>query len=321
MRILAASVACFAAMLLSGHGAAQSGYPSKPVRLIVGFPAGTNPDLIARDLAKSLGDAWGQPVVVVNRPGAGGVLATESVAQADPDGSTLYLTSGSAFVSAPFLYRKLGYDPLTGFTPIALVAENSLALVTPASGRARTFQEFIAAARAAPGTLTYGSFGVGSLHHVSMEKLQRTTGIELLHVPYGSNGPLSDLLAGSVDSMWSSLQVAGLIESGKLNAIAYSGLKRNPKIPNVQTVSEMGYPGFESLVWFGVVGPPGLPTAIVRKVQNDIDALASTPAFQRRMAELGNDGRFMVAEDFRRLIHRDFAANKILFDALKIEKQ
>lgn len=321
MRIPAAWIACLAAALVSGHGVAQPAYPGKPVRMLVGFPAGTNPDLIARDVAKSLSDAWGQPVVVVNRPGAGGVLATESVAQAEPDGLTLYLTSGSAFVSAPFLYRKLGYDPLTGLTPIALVAENSLALVTPASGKAKTFQEFVTAARAAPGTLTYGSFGVGSLHHVSMEKLQRATGIRLVHVPYGSNGPLSDLLAGGVDSMWSSLQVAGLIESGKLNAIAYSGLKRNPKIPNVPTVSEMGYPGFESLVWFGVVGPPGVPVTIVRKIQNDIDALASTPAFQRRMAELGNDGRFLGAEDFRQLIHRDFAANKTLFEALKIEKQ
>src|SRR5690349_3873632 len=232
-------IAALAAAWLAHPAFAQAPYPTKPVKLVVGFPAGTNPDLVARDLAKALGETWAQPVIVINRPGAGGVLATEFVSKEPADGQTLYLTSGSALVSAPFLFKKLGYDPLNGVTPIAMVVSNSMVLITSGSKGLKTFSEFLAAATAKSEALSYGMYGTGSLSHVAMEKLQLTAGIRLLQIAYGSTVPITDVVSGTVNVMWSSLQVAGLVESGQLTALAYSGLKRNPRLPNVPTVSEL----------------------------------------------------------------------------------
>lgn len=315
------SMAALAGALVAGPADAQASYPSKPVKLVVGFPAGTNPDLVARDLAKALGETWSQPVVVLNRPGAGGVLATEFVSKEPADGQTLYLTSGSAMVSAPFLFKKLGYDPLNGVTPIAMVVTNSMILITSGSRNLKTFRDFLAAAKVKNEALTYGIYGTGSLSHVAMEKLQLTTGIRLMQIAYGSTVPITDVISGSVDSMWSSLQVAGLVDSGQLNALAYSGLKRNPRLPNVPTVSELGYPGFEALVWYGLVAPPGLAAEIVSKVAGDVEPILKSAAFQRRMIDLGNETSFLNAKDFKDRLHRDYESNKTLFEKLKIEKQ
>jgi tripartite-type tricarboxylate transporter receptor subunit TctC len=311
---------CMAA-LLPDPVAAQGAYPSKPVKLVVGFPAGTNPDLTARELAKALGETWSQPIVVINRPGAGGVLATEFVSKEPADGQTLYLTSGSALVSAPFLYKKLGYDPLTGVTPIAMVADNSMILITSGSKGLKTFRDFLAAAKVKSEALTYGIYGTGSLSHVAMEKLQRTASIRLMQIAYGSSVPIPDVISGTVDVMWSSLQVAGLVDSGQLTALAYSGLKRNPRLPNVPTVSELGYPGFEALVWYGLVAPPGLAPEIVRKVAADVEPIVKSAAYQKRMIDLGNDSTFMGPAQFKERIQKEYASNKAFFEELKIEKQ
>jgi tripartite-type tricarboxylate transporter receptor subunit TctC len=150
---------------------------------------------------------------------------------------------------------------------------------------------------------------------------ERATGVKLMHVPYGNNGPLQDVVAGNVNLMWSSLQVVPLITSGKLTPLAYSGSGRNVTLPAVPTVSEMGYPRFESRVWFGVVGPAGIPSAIVKKVQVDVDTIVKTAGFRDRMTELGNDTYFLSSEEFMDRIRKDYASNKLVFDELKIDKQ
>ncbi len=294
---------------LTAQAAAQD-YPSKPVKILVGFPAGTSPDLIARELGSSLSARWAQPVVIVNRPGAAGVVAAEAASREAPDGLTLFVTSASALVSPRFLQKDLRYDPLA-VTAIAGVARSEVVLISKTFAK---FNELLAAAKSKPREVTYGIYGLGSTSHIAMEKLKRATGVDLLQVSYGSTGPIPDVLAGNVDALWSGLQVVGLIESGKVNGLAYSGLKRAPSLPNVPTVSEMGYPDFEYVLWFGLFGPPGVPSAIVKKIATDTEAVARTAAFERRVADLRMEAAFLDSRRFTEHIRREYADYKALFE-------
>jgi tripartite-type tricarboxylate transporter receptor subunit TctC len=266
--------------------AAQS-YPTKPVRLIVSFAAGGPTDVVARMLGEKLGAAWGQPVVVENRAGAGGTIGSALVAKAAPDGYTLNLAA-SAHVYNGFLFDNLPYDPIRDFTPIAKVSYYPLLLVSHPSFPAASVKELVDYARANPGKLAFGSAGGGTGSHLTAELFRRAAGVDVLIVHYKGAAPAStDLLGGRLHAMFDN-PVSALqhVKDGKLRALATTGPKRSPWI-GLPTVAESGYPGFESGVWFAFIGPAGLPADIVNRVATDVGTLLDMMEVQQRLAALG----------------------------------
>ncbi|HZR62423.1 MAG TPA: tripartite tricarboxylate transporter substrate binding protein [Xanthobacteraceae bacterium] len=295
---LAAAILGFA--LLPCH--AQDGvYPVRPVQIVVPFPPGGSADLVGRTLADKVGAAFGQQVVIINRPGAAGVIGTQSVAAAPPDGYTLALSSVGSLIIAPALATRRPYEVLTDFAPITLVAK--VAEVTMASAKAdiRSFPELIAVAKAHPGKLSYGSTGVGSIPHLATELLKKEGGIDMVHVPYtGGATSLSDLLTGRIEIMINDLPAyLPHIRSGALNALAVNGPQRSNLLPDVPTTAELGYPTIVSENWFGLLAPAQTPPAIVAKINRAFVAALADPSVK---AALGRNGVAAVGQpvdDFR----------------------
>jgi len=295
---LAAAILGFA--LLPCH--AQDGvYPVRPVQIVVPFPPGGSADLVGRTLADKVGAAFGQQVVIINRPGAAGVIGTQSVAAAPPDGYTLALSSVGSLIIAPALATRRPYAVLTDFAPITLVAK--VAEVTMASAKAdiRSFPELIAVAKAHPGKLSYGSTGVGSIPHLATELLKKEGGIDMVHVPYtGGATSLSDLLTGRIEIMINDLPAyLPHIRSGALNALAVNGPQRSDLLPDVPTTAELGYPTIVSENWFGLLAPAQTPPAIVAKINRAFVAALADPSVK---AALGRNGVAAVGQpvdDFR----------------------
>jgi tripartite-type tricarboxylate transporter receptor subunit TctC len=295
---LAAAILGFA--LLPCH--AQDGvYPVRPVQIVVPFPPGGSADLVGRTLADKVGAAFGQQVVIINRPGAAGVIGTQSVAAAPPDGYTLALSSVGSLIIAPALATRRPYEVLTDFAPITLVAK--VAEVTMASAKAdiRSFPELIAVAKAHPGKLSYGSTGVGSIPHLATELLKKEAGIDMVHVPYtGGATSLSDLLTGRIEIMINDLPAyLPHIRSGALNALAVNGPQRSDLLPDVPTTAELGYPTIVSENWFGLLAPAQTPPAIVAKINRAFVAALADPSVK---AALGRNGVAAVGQpvdDFR----------------------
>jgi tripartite-type tricarboxylate transporter receptor subunit TctC len=282
-------------------GAAET-YPTRPVRLLVGLVAGGGTDVIARIVASKLGDALGQPVVVENRAGSGGLIAADTAAKAAPDGHTLLF--GALSYSAIFasLYKKLPYDPVKDFAPISLVATVPNVLVVNPSFPARTVGAFIAHAKANPGKLSYGSSGNGSSLHLSMEMLKKRTGIEVSHVAYkGGAAAVIDLIGGHIEVMFDNLpgQIA-FVKSGRTRALAVTTAKRNFQLPEVPTMIEAGVPGFEVIVWYGVFAPARVPAAIVAKLNTELVKTLKLPEIRERMAEQGAEPSPTTPEAFAR---------------------
>ena len=245
---------------------AADAWPSKPIRLIVPFPPGGPTDVMGRILAKQLSDRLGQPVVVENKAGAGGNIGTDFTAKAAPDGYTLALSAVSSLAIAPALYPKLPYNVNTDFTPITLVGIAKGAIVAHPSAPFSDLKGLVAYAKANPGKLSYATSGLGTANHLAAEYLQSVAQIKLTHVPYKGTAPATqDLLAGIVPmSFESSLTSAAVnVQAGKLKAIAITAATRSPLLPNVPTVAEGGYPGFDVPTWFGLVGPAGLPKDVL----------------------------------------------------------
>lgn len=249
---------------------AQAG---KPLRLIVPFTPGGSTDILARAIAPKLALALGQTVLIDNRPGAGGSLGAGEAAKAEPDGQTLLMGHIGTLAVNPAIYPKLGYDPLKSFVPVAWVARVPNVLVVPAHSPAKSFKQFIELARAKPGQLTFSSGGNGSAAHITFEYLKLRSKIFMLHIPYRGTAPsVTDLIGGQVDATFTGAPaVLPHVRSGRLRALAVSSAQRIPALPDVPTVAESGYPGFEADQWYGVVAPAGTPAAVVARLNAEIN--------------------------------------------------
>ncbi|MBX6374433.1 MAG: tripartite tricarboxylate transporter substrate binding protein [Acetobacteraceae bacterium] len=291
-RALLASLGTAAATLLPpGAGTlAQApqpapAWPTRPVRLVVPFAPGGPADAIARSIGERLGEIWGQPVVVENRAGAGGNIGAEHVARSAPDGYTLLLCA-SSHVQNVALYRSLPYDPIRDFTPISLVAYYSLVVVVHPSVPARTLAEFAALMREKPGEVTITSAGVGTPTHLSAELFALRVGAQFTHVPFQGAAPAhTALLGGQVQAMFNNPVLAvPAVRAGRLRALATTGPRRSPALPEVPTVAESGHPGYEVGTWYAVIGPAGLPAPLVAKIDADLRRVLAEPALRERFA-------------------------------------
>jgi len=302
---LLAAAACLAALLASAPAQAQE-YPSRPVKVIVPFSPGGAVDGPMRVIAQELGKRMGQQVVVENKPGAGATIGSEIVARAAPDGYTLLLASQTNAISAS-LYSKLAYDPIDDFAPISLIGEEPGVLVVNPALPVKTFQEFIAYVKERPGQVDYASSGNGSGQHLFAALLASSTGLKMNHIPYkGSGQATTDLLGGQVMvSIPGTAGMVGHIKAGKLRALAVTGAKRSPQLPDVPTVMESGVPGFEAYVWMGLLAPKGTPPAIIDRLHRELAAVLATTEVKTYMATAGIEivgstpaefGRFFRAE-------------------------
>ena len=282
-------------------------FPSRPVTLVVPFPPGGGTDTGARILADQLGKRWGQPVVVENKGGAAGQIGADAVAKARPDGYTLLLGNIGTQAINPSLYPKLPYDPETAFAPISLVAELPLAMMVNPAVPATTVAEFIALAKSRPGQMSYSSAGAGGAPHLVAELFKDQTGTFVLHVPYRGGGPaIADLLAGHVQlSFVTVLEASAHVKAGKLRALAVTGDKRVPALPDVPTLAETVLPGFNAISWIGMLAPAGTPPDIVDKIAADVRAVMAVDATKARFVSLGGVPRATTPQEFARLIAGD----------------
>ena len=294
------------ACLIAGFVQAQE-YPSKSVRLIAAAAPGGNPDVLARMLAARLSDSFGKPFVVENIPGAGGVVAAEQVARANPDGHVLMLGDSGALAINPALNSKLTYSPLRDFTLITALAAVPTVLVAPASVPATTLQEFVAAAKARPGAMTYGSAGNGSVHHLTMAVFAARAGIDMLHVPYkGGTALVAALLAGEVQSGWSGIpNVASHIKAGKLKVFAISTVRRSASLPDVPTAIELGYADFDIATVIGLQAPAGAPREVVTRLQTAVARILRERETAERMTNLGMELMENGTEHYARFVRED----------------
>ncbi len=293
-------------------------YPSKAVRMIVGFPAGGTSDIMARLTGQKLSEAWGQTFIIDNRPGAGGNIGTELVAKAAPDGYTLLVSPGSTLTSNPAVYSKVPFDTVRDFAPVTMIAGVPNALVVHPSVPVKNVKELIALAKASPGQLAYASTGAGQSTHLSAELLKTSAGINMIHVPYKGSAPaLTDIVAGQVSVMFDNLpSVLPFIKSGRLKPLAVSSAARSRALPDLPTVAESGLPGFDVTVWFAVLAPAATPRDIVNRLNAEIVKAINTPDMRQRLAQQGADAIGNTPEEFAAIIKRDLAKwAKVVKDA------
>jgi tripartite-type tricarboxylate transporter receptor subunit TctC len=269
--------------------AAAQDYPNRPIKLVIGFGAGGSTDIVGRIVAKHLTEKLGQPVVVENKAGAGGTIGADLVAKAPADGYTLTLGTTSTHAIAAGAYSKLPYNPVTDFTHISLVAITPYLLVTSSKTPAAKLPEFVTLAKAQAGKLNYGSAGSGTATHLSMEMLKDAAKIDLQHVPYKSNADSERaIIAGEVDAVFGSMPaLLQNAKAGKVKPIAVGTLTRSPALPEVPTVAEQGYPGFEAALWLGIMGPANLPKPIVDKLHKALVEIVALPEFKTMMDNNG----------------------------------
>lgn len=281
--------AVFASSLLRSQGLQAQTYPSKPIRLLVPFPPGGSTDIVARIVAQKLSERLGQQVIIENRGGAGGTLGTEIAARAAPDGYTLTLATTSTHVVAPSVYARLGYDPVRDFAPLSLVAVTPYLLVIHPSLPAKSLQEFVAYTKARPGQLNYASAGTGSTTHLAMEMLKGAAGLYVVHIPYNGNGPASTaVIAGQVEILFGSLPaVLPHARSGRVRALAVGSPQRSPSLPDVPTVAESGFPGFDASLWLAIMAPAGTPAAVIARLHGEILAVVTAPEAADALGKAG----------------------------------
>ena len=281
----------FAAYAQAPSTGAASSYPAKPVRILVGFAPGGSTDLTARLFAQELNRMWGTQVVVDNRPGASGMIAAELTSKAPPDGYTWLVSPQTSTVVAPLIYKKVGYDPIRDFTPIAVIGSTPQLLVLHPSLPPRNFKEFAAFVKANATTLSYGSGGFGSTPHMAGELFNTSLKVRVTHVPYkGENPGVADLLGGQIPFMFSNLPVVlPHVQAGKLRAVAITSPTRSPLAPEFPTVAESGIPGFDTATWSGLYVPSATPRELVKRINADVVKIANTPDFKKRMQQQGID--------------------------------
>jgi len=302
-----AAAALFA--LGSGLAHAQSAYPVKPIRIIVGFSPGGGVDLVGRTIAQRLNEAFGQPAIVENRTGAGGNIGTDFVAKAAPDGYTLLMGYNGNMSINPALLGKLPYDPVRDFTPVALATVATNLLVSHPSLPVKTVKELVAFVKAKPDQLNYASAGVGSVGHMAAELLATTAGIRIQHIPYKGNGAaIADVLAGQVPLMFSAPgAVVHHVRSGRLRGIAVASERRPPGLQDVPTFAEAGFRGVEASAWFGVFGPAGLPAAIVERLNSEIVRGLKMPEIHTRLTNAGYDPAPSTPAELAEVLKTDLA--------------
>jgi len=292
-------VACALALSLSALAGAQD-FPSKPIRLIVPFPPGGGNDTVARAIAQQASPALGQPIVVDNRPGAGGIVGAELAAKAPADGYTLFLGGVGSHAVNPNLHSKLPYDPVKDFAPITLLASAPSVLVVNPSVPAHSLAEFTAYARANPGKLNFASNGNGSSAQLAAVMYESMAGVTMVHVPYKGLGPaLTDLLSGRVQLMFSSIvAIVPHIQAGRLRALAVTGRKRSALLPELPTIAESGFPGYEAGSWYGILAPAGTPRPIVERLHDELVKALKAPEVSQRLASEGAEVIGSTPEEF-----------------------
>lgn len=300
--------ACVVATFAFATPASAQTWPSGPVTIVVPFTPGTGIDIIARALGTRLAEKWGQPVVVDNKPGASGNIGTEIVARANPDGHTLLMQVNTLVMNVS-LMKSVPYDPVRDFEPVSLTAWGALMLVAHPSLNVATVAELVRAAKAAPGKISYGSPGVGTPHHMSMELFRSVSGVELLHVPYkGTAGAVNDLLGGQVQTMFLPVHV-GLqhVKAGKLRALAIGSPQRSTLAPEVPTLKEAGVDGVEVDMWYGLFAPRGTPKDLVGRLNGELAALIGSPQLAGFFAGQGLVPATSTPGELRALVEKDLA--------------
>ena len=286
MKVLQALFVAF--LLCAGNAHAQT-YPDKPIRLLVGFAAGGPADISARVLADRFTEAWGKPVIVENVTGAAGNVATDRVAKAAPDGYTLLAAASATIVTNPSLYQKLSFDPVKDLAPISQICFTPNLLVVPADLPVKNVAELVAYARAQPGKLTFGSAGVGTSQHLAGELFKTMAGIDIQHVPYrGIAAVMPDVLAGRLTMVFGNISaVLPLVREGKLRALAVTSPRRSAAVPDLPTMIEQGFAGFDSTAWFALMAPAGTPQPIIELLHRETVRALALPEVRKRFADLG----------------------------------
>ena len=293
--------------VMAGEAAAQSNYPAKPVRIIVNFATGGPSDIVARLLGPKLTESWGKAVVVENIPGAAGNIGAERAAKATPDGYTLLLSGSPPIVISPSLYEKLPYDPLRDLTPVSQICTIPNLLVVHPAVPAKSVRELITLAKAQPGQLTFASAGTGTGSHLGGELFKTMAGLDIRHVPYkGTGATIPDLLGGHVTMTIAPMAAfLPLVREGRLRALAVASAKRSSAIPQLPTIAESGFPGYENSAWQGILAPVKTPAMIIRKVHLDIVKVIALPEVRARFAELGMEPVGNSPGEFAHIIKAD----------------
>jgi len=317
MKVVVRALSGLALVCATGLSLAQ-GYPNKPIRLVVPFPPGGGTDVLAREAAVKVASNTGWNIVTENRPGSGGNIGVDTVAKSDPDGYSLVLGQTSNLAINPTLYAKLPYDPENDLTAIGLIADAPLVIVVPAGSPLKSLDDMIAAAKAKPGILNYASSGNGTVSHLAAVQLQNAAGIQLTHIPYkGAAQASNDLIGGQIDMYLSSVPtLIGHVRNGKMRALAVTSAQRVPDLPDVPTIAERGYPGFEAVTWFGLAAPKGVPKDIVDRLNAEFNKALQSKELSVKYQEQGARVLTGTPDDFAKLIRDDRARwGKIVKDS------
>ena len=306
-RLCVAFLGLAAVALPHGAAQAQTAYPAKAIRLIVPFPPGGGTDMIARAVAQKMADQNKWSVIVDNRPGAGGNLGVDAVAKADPDGYTLVMGQTSNLTINPTLYKKLPYDPLKDLAPVALVSSSPIVMAVPVNSRFKNFADVVAASKGKPEALTLGYSGNGTVAHLAGELAENAAGIQLRHIPYkGAAQAMTDLMGGQIDLYMSSVPtLLGHVRNGKLKVIAITSAKRSAQLPDVPTLAESGYKGFEAVTWFGVLAPANTPAHIVAQLNKAINQALKQPDVADKLQSEGGEILGGTPEQFSTLMRAE----------------
>lgn len=317
MKVVVRALSGLALVCATGLSLAQ-GYPNKPIRLVVPFPPGGGTDVLAREAAVKVASNTGWNIVTENRPGSGGNIGVDAVAKSDPDGYSLVLGQTSNLAINPTLYAKLPYDPENDLSAIGLIADAPLVIVVPAGSPLKSLDDMIAAAKAKPGILNYASSGNGTVSHLAAVQLQNAAGIQLTHIPYkGAAQASNDLIGGQIDMYLSSVPtLIGHVRNGKMRALAVTSAQRVPDLPDVPTIAERGYPGFEAVTWFGLAAPKGVPKDIVDRLNAEFNKALQSKELSVKYQEQGARVLTGTPDDFAKLIRDDRARwGKIVKDS------
>jgi tripartite-type tricarboxylate transporter receptor subunit TctC len=297
-------------------------YPNKPVRLIISFTPGSSTDIIGRIVAQKLSEMWGQPVVAENRAGAGGTIGSKFVVDQAADGYTL-LANSSAHVANQGIYASMPYDTLKDFTNLALLGGGPNVLITSPDSGLKTLADFVKAAKANPGKLNFASAGIGSGTHFNIEKLKLATGVDVTHVPYkGTPEAIGDTIGNRTCCYWAPLNAAlPHVAGGKALALAVSSAKRSSLLPNVPTVAEQGYPGFDYTLWVGLWGQSALPADIAAKINKDVNAALASPDVRERLTKLGTEPGNLSLPEFSAFVRKEIDETQKILHAAGIKPQ
>lgn len=294
-------------MVFASVASVDAAYPDRPLHLIVPYPPGGLTDALARQVGRALADRLGQPVIVDNVPGGGGNIGADKAAKSPADGSTLYIGNNATVGLNTLIYKNLPFDPLVDLSPVALIAESQTVLVVHPSVPVKTATELIALAKSKPGQLNFGSTGTGGTSHLAGEMFNTAAGVKITHVPYKGTGPaLQDLMGGQIQMMFNDTSLPQ-IKAEKIRALAVTGTKRWPQLPDTPTMAELGIPGYETYNFFGIFVPKDTPAAIVAQLNRELVAIMKDPAMQSWLQERGAGAASSTPEEFAAYIRRDLA--------------